>query len=158
EIFILYASPTCFLILGMRTIITDFAPYLLKLVESLRRRLHDPQFLAGHRVREEDFTRERQLTFPIIMLFVLQKTVKSIKRHLDQLLDDLAGGQLFVPVTAGAVTHARAKLKESAFIELNRDCVLPTFYHSERPVRRWHDHRLVGVDSSLIRLPDSEQL
>ena len=70
------------------------------------------------------FTRQRQLTFPLLMLFVLQQTVKSIQRHLHEFLDELAQGQLFEPVTSGAVTHARAKLKESAFSELNRDCVL----------------------------------
>ena len=142
----------------MQTPITNFPNFLIILVENLRRRLHDPVFLARHRVRPEDFTRQRQLTFPVMMLFVLQKTIKSIKRHLDEFLDELAGGQIFTPVTAGAVTHARAKLKETAFIELNRDCVLPTFYSSERSVRRWHDRRLVGIDSSLVRLPNSEEL
>lgn len=142
----------------MQTPIIRFPSFLIILVENLRRRLHDPVFLARHRVRPEDFTRQRQLTFPVMMLFVLQKTIKSIKRHLDEFLDELAGGQIFTPVTAGAVTHARAKLKETAFIELNRDCVLPTFYSSERSVRRWHDRRLVGIDSSLVRLPNSEEL
>ena len=142
----------------MQTIITDFPAYLIKLVEALRRKLRDPLFLARHRVRPQDFTRERQLTFPLLMLFVLQQTVKSIQRHLQSLLNELAAGEIFEPVTAGAVTHARAKLKETAFTELNCDCVLPTFYHSERPIRRWRGHRLMGVDSSLIRLPDSEEL
>jgi Transposase DDE domain len=142
----------------MQTSITIFPNFLIALIENLRRKLLDPVFLARHRVRPEDFTRQRQLTFPVMVLFVLQKTVKSIKRHLDEFLDELAGGQIFEPVTAGAVTHARAKLKETAFIELNRDCVLPTFYGSERPVRRWHQRRLIGIDSSLIRLPDSEEL
>lgn len=138
--------------------ITRFPIFLISLIESLRRKLLDPVFLDRHRVHPEDFTRQRQLTFPVMMLFVLQKTVKSIKRHLDEFLDELAGGQMFMPVTAGAVTHARAKLKETAFIELNRDCVLPSFYSSEHPVRHWHDRRLVGIDSSLIRLPNSEEL
>src|ERR1019366_7534631 len=101
---------------------------------------------------------QRQLTFPLLMLFLLQQTVKSIQRHLHEFLDELAQGQLFEPVTSGAVTHARAKLKESAFSELNRDCVLPALYHSEHPVRRWRGHRLVGFDSSLVRLPDSDEL
>jgi len=92
------------------------------------------------------------------MLFLLQQTVKSIQRHLHEFLDDLAQGQPFEPVTSGAVIHARAKLKESAFSELNRDCVLPALYHSEHPVRRWRGHRLVGFDSSLVRLPESEEL
>ena len=130
----------------------------LLLVEALRAKLRDPNFLARHRVRAQDFTRQRQLTFPLLMLFVLQQTVKSIQRHLHEFLDELAQGQLFEPVTSGAVTHARAKLKASAFSELNRDCVLPAIYSPEHPIRRWRGHRLVGIDSSLVRLPESESL
>jgi hypothetical protein len=140
----------------MRTILESVPVYLMELVETLRARLGDPSFIARHRVRPEDFTRERQLTFPRVMLFVLQKTVKSIQRHLHEFLDELAAGRLFEPVTAGAWTHARAKLKHTAFIELNQAVVLPTA--QAQPLQRWHGHRLFGHDSSLIRLPDSAEL
>lgn len=140
----------------MRTILASVPAYLLELIKTLRARLCDPSFVARHRVRVEDFTRQRQLTFPLVMLFVLQKTVKSIQRHLHEFLDELAAGQLFEPVTAGAWTHARAKLKHTAFIELNQEVVLPTA--QAQPLQRWHGHRLFGHDSSLIRLPDSAEL
>ncbi len=144
--------------MGMQTILHDIPHYLTTLVEALRAKLRDKDFLARHRVRPQDFTRQRQLTFPLLMLFVLQQTVKSIQRHLHEFLDELAQGEIFEPVTSGAVTHARAKLKEGAFIEMNRDCVLPTIYGPEHPIHRWRGHRLVGVDSSLVRLPDSQEL
>lgn len=154
----MYLGNICRINLGMRTIIAEFPQYLITLVETLRATLRDPDFLARHRVRPQDFTRQRQLTFPLLMLFVLQQTVKSIQRHLHEFLDQLAQGEIFEPVTSGAVTHARAKLKDTAFIELNQQCVLPAAYSPQRPVQRWHGHRLVGVDSSLVRLPDSEEL
>src|SRR5881628_1874951 len=138
----------------MQTILHTIPNYLTALIQALRTRLRDPNFLARHRVRTQDFSRQRQLTFPLLMLFLLQQTVKSIQRHLHEFLDDLAQGEIFEPVTSGAVTHARAKLKESAFIELNRDCVLHTVYGSEHPIQRWRQHRLLGVDSSLVRTPD----
>ena len=144
--------------MGMQNFLHSVPQYLLSLVEALRPKLHDPSFLARHRVRPEDFTRHRQLTFPVIMIFILQKTVKSIQRHLHEFLAGLAEEQIFVPPTSGAVTHCRAKLKESAFIELNRDCVLPIMYGSKHPILRWRGHRLIGFDSSLLRLPDSEEL
>jgi Transposase DDE domain len=140
----------------MRTLLPSIPGHLIKLIELLRTRLCDPQFVARHRVRPEDFTRHRQLTFPIVMLFILQKTIKSIQRHLHEFLDELAAGQSFKPVTASAWTHRRAKLKHSAFIELNEQVVLPLA--QEQPLRRWHGHRLFGHDSSLLRLPDSPPL
>lgn len=142
----------------MRRILIDVPAHLLTLVEALRAKLHDPIFLARHRVRPQDFTRHCQLTFPVIMIFILQKTVKSIQRHLHEFLEGLAEEEIFEPPTSGAVTHCRAKLKDSAFIELNRDCVLPIVYGSEHPIQRWRGHRLLGIDSSLLRLPDSEEL
>jgi hypothetical protein len=39
------------------------------------------------------------------MLFLLQKTVKSLQRHLHEFLDELSGGQLFEPLSPGALTH-----------------------------------------------------
>jgi hypothetical protein len=142
----------------MQTIIHDIPDYLTTLIEALRAKLRDPNFLARHRVRPQDFTRQRQLTFPLLMLFLLQQTLKSIQRHLHEFLDELAQGQIFEPLTSGAVTHARAKLKENAFTELNRACVLPTVYGPEHPIQRWRGHRLMGVDSSLVRLPESQEL
>lgn len=129
-------------------------------IESLRRRLCDGGFSVSHRVRPEDFTRERQLTFPLVMLFTLQKTVKSLQRHLHEFLDELADGELFAPVTASAWTHARAKLRHTAFIALNRECVLP-FVYGEAPasgLRRWRGHRLLGIDSSVVRLPNGPEM
>src|SRR6266508_5101146 len=142
----------------MRNILYDIPQYLINLVNALRAKLRDPNFLAHHRVRPQDFTRHCQLTFPVLMIFLLQKTLKSIQRHLHEFLDELAQESIFEPLTTGAVTHARAKLKDSAFIELNQDCVLPMAYGPEHPIQRWHGHRLFGIDSSLLRLPDSEEL
>jgi hypothetical protein len=144
----------------MRTTLESISPRLGELFELLRRTLCDADFIAGHRVRAQDFTRHRQLTFPVVMLFVLQKTIKSIQRHLHEFLDELAQGQLFEPVTPGAITHARAKLKHTAFIELNEVHVLQWVYAPEHAsgLRLWREHRLLGMDSSLVRLPNSEEL
>src|SRR5215510_11235939 len=111
--------------MGMRTILPSIPGYVVELIETMRRQFNDGQFIGRHRVRPEDFTRQRQLTFPIVMLLTLQKTVKSIQRHLHEFLEELAGEELFEPVTTGAWTHARAKLKHTAFIELNQRSLLP---------------------------------
>ena len=131
---------------------------LINLVQKLRDKLHDNQFVARHRMRPQDFTRDRQLTFPTVMIFVLQKTVKSIQRHLNELMNTLCEDGLFEPVTAGAWTHARAKLKHTAFIELNAEVVLPAVHQQNDQLKRWHGHRLFGHDSSLLRVPDSVEL
>jgi hypothetical protein len=144
----------------MHSIIEPVSGPLLQIFNHLRGKFCDTDFIARHRVRAQDFTRQRQLTFPIVMLFILQKTVKSIQRHLHEFLNELAHGELFEPLTAGAVTKARAKLKHSAFVELNEAMVVPWIYSDEsaRTLNHWHGHRLLGIDSSLLRLPNSPEL
>jgi Transposase DDE domain len=145
---------------GVRTIIETIPDGVVTFIEKLRAELCDAQFLDRHRVRRQDFTRDCQLTFPIVMLFILQKTAKSIQRHLHEFLNRLAGDELFEPVSAGAVTHARAKLKHTAFVELNNEVVVPAVYGEQplKQVQRWRGHRLLGVDGSVLRLPNHPEL
>lgn len=126
----------------------------LHLIEQLRQRLIAPDFCARHRRRATDFTRQRVLTFPVLMLLLLQKSLKSLQNHLQEFLGQLAGGADAASLSGGALTHARAKLRASAFAELNQT-VLATVYGAEHAalVQRWHGHRLLSVDSSLVRLP-----
>lgn len=133
---------------------------VITFIETLRRELCDPAFIKRHRLRAEDFTRERQLTFPIVMLFILQKTAKSIQRHLNEFLDALGGEVPGESVSTGAWTHARAKLKHTAFVELNAEIVVPAVYTSDRSkeVQRWRGHRLLGIDGSVLRLPNHREL
>jgi hypothetical protein len=131
----------------------------LSLIEQLRQRLIAPDFCARHRRRATDFTRQCVLTFPVLMLLLLQKSLKSLQNHLQEFLGQLAGGAQAPGLSGGALSHARAKLRASAFVELNQT-VLATVYGPEHAalVQRWHGHRLLSVDSSLLRLPTSTAL
>src|ERR1035437_1035804 len=135
--------------MGMRKITAPIGLHLVILIEALRQHLHDPAFRARHRIRPQAFTRNRSLTFPVVILLILQKTVKSVQRHLHEFLAQVASEN--ADVTPGGWTQARAKLKHTAFCELNRDCVLPAVYQSAQAPspRRWKGHRLLGIDSSL---------
>jgi len=130
--------------------------HLKQLVEDLRTRLDDGEFVARHRKSSHHFTRERLLPFAVVMIFILRKTVKSLQRHLHELLRCLSPE--LTGVTAGAWSQARAKLRHTAFIELNQKCVLPAAYASEREVRSWKGHRLVAIDGSAVRLPSSQEI
>jgi len=134
-------------------------PRALSLIKQLRHRLVAPDFCARHRRRATDFTRQCVLTFPVLMLLLLQKSLKSLQTHLHEFLSQLADDAHAVGLSSGALTHARAKLRASAFTELNQT-VLDAVYGSEHAalVQRWHGHRLLAVDSSLLRLPKSDAL
>ena len=143
----------------MRPVLANVSLASVTLVLALRARLADESFLARHRARPQDFTRRRKLPFLFLMLFILQKTAKSVQRHLHDFLERLADDAAAGGVTPGALTHARAKLKHTAFIELSRECVLPAIYGAAAPApKRWRGHRLLGMDSSIVRLPNNPEL
>lgn len=127
-----------------------------QLITSLRLKLADPDLAAAHRLSPKDFTRKRLLPFVKVVLLIAQKTLKSVQLHLNE------WGAYFdvpTPPSAGAFSHARKKLLPSAFWELN-SVVLQTVYDEPQHaslISRWHGHRLLAIDSTTIRLPDSPQ-
>jgi len=126
------------------------------MIQQMRERLIDPGLCGRHRRRAVDFSRQCRLTFPVLLLLLLRKSVKSLQARLHELFWEL-GGDLSSP-SASALTHARAKLCASVFIELNQQAVLPVVYGPDHGslLQRWRGHRLLSVDSSLMRLPTHE--
>lgn len=125
------------------------------LVEQIRALLEARSFCERHRRNQNCFTRKRKLTFPVIMLLLLQKTTRSAQRHLHSFFHELGN----VSVTGGAWTQARAKFRHTAFIELNQSVVLPAFAtEAAAHCRRWRGHRLLGVDGSQLWLPEHPEV
>lgn len=141
--------------MGMQNSSTSPFQRWLPLIAQIRARIFAVDFCARHRLRAADFTRERLLTFPVVMLFLLQKTSKSLQRHLHSFFHQLWPQPNQGSVTGGAWTQARAKLSHTAFIELNQEVLLPCFYAPAQAQhqRTWRGHRLLGCDGSLLRLP-----
>ena len=80
--------------------------------------LYSPDFVAAHRTHDKAFTRQRVLTFPVLISFLLC----AFKGSLQTLLDDLfatLGGTALRTVTKSAVSQARQKLGATAFEALN---------------------------------------
>lgn len=130
----------------------------LNLIDQVRARIIDPGLCCRHRRRAQDFSRECRLTFPVLVMLLLQKSLKSLQARLHEYVRQLAIGTKAESLSPGAITHARAKLSAEVFVELNRQAVLPIVYgeQSQELVQRWHGHRVLGVDSSVLRLPKNE--
>src|SRR4051794_21742721 len=90
------------------------------MIQEMRQRLVDPGLCGRHRRRTVDFCRQCRLTFPVLLLVLLRKSLKSLQMRLHEVFRELdAEGGAGSP-SAGALTHARAKLCASVFIELNQ--------------------------------------
>lgn len=128
-------------------------------IQSVRRRIFAEEFRKRHRNDDKAFTRERVLTFPVVMLLLLQKTTQSVQRHLHAFLHELWPHRE-LKASAGAWSQARAKFRHTAFIELNQEVLLRDFYAPEQAAyrRTWKGHRLLGADGSQLRLPSHPQI
>ncbi len=59
-------------------------------------------------------------------------------------------------VSKGAFSQARQKLKHEAFIELDKDQI--EYFYDSTESKTWHSYRLVAIDGSTARLPNSEKI
>lgn len=87
----------------------------------------------------------------------MSQLTRSIQRELDCFYRLVLHKDFEVRhITKGAFSQARAKLKHTAFIELD-DQVKKTFY-GEFPFKTWNSHRILAIDGSTITLPRSKEL
>jgi hypothetical protein len=95
-----------------------------------------------------------------MVMLLLQKSLKSLQARLHEAVGQLIKAVQGRGLSAGAITHARAKLGASTFVELNQQAVLPLVYKSDHQalVERWRGHRVLGIDSSVVRLPRNEEV
>lgn len=115
--------------------------------------------MERHRKLPKFFTRKRSLLFEIVMMLIIQKSLKSIQNHMNCFWDQLAQWVTSKdPVTTGAWTQARAKLSHKAFVELNQSTIVEPFYQSEQPKILWHDLRLLAIDGSTVTLPQAKEI
>ena len=99
------------------------------------------------------FTRTRKLSFPILVVLLLQKSMKS----LQLILNEFTSTFNWESVTNSAFTQARRNLSHTAFIELNQKAVIDVMY-SDDNIKLYKGMRVMGIDGSKIILPDSSDI
>jgi len=117
--------------------------------------LDDDSFKAGHRCKSNYFIRNRILTFCVLILLMLRKSMKSVQMVLNEFFDEI--GTDLITVSAGAFTRARSRMIHTAFIELNQKAVVETTYENDGYEKFW-GFRLPGLDGSKIILPNEHDI
>ena len=110
-------------------------------------------FKANHRNHPSFFSRKRKLTFPVVILLILQKSSKSIQL----LLNEFCKIAKIPLVTNSAFTQARSHLSHAAFIELNQEAIVNVCYSDDK-YKHYKGHRLCAVDGSKVILPNSKEI
>lgn len=109
------------------------------------------------RVQVADFTRERVLTWPVVILLMLRGQKVSLQTAVNKFFS--AMGKVWQVVTASAYRQARQKVRAEVFVHLNTvTCEeFYTRYGEDQEVALWHGHRVLGVDGSYLNLPDTAE-
>lgn len=124
-----------------------------QVLEKSQELINSETFKVQHRASEKYFTRLRKLCFSVLIILIIRKSVKSMQLILNELSEELDTE----PVTAAAFTKARAKLKHTAFIELNREAVVGVCY-GDGDFKRYKGFRVLGIDGSKLLLPDTQNV
>jgi hypothetical protein len=131
--------------------------FYIELFTCIKQLLKSDAFKKRHRISEKAFSRDRILTFPIVILFLLNLVKRALQDELDEFFKAIGGGKVAVRVvTKSAFSQARLKLKHHAFIEMNQAQVA-CFYQQGAP-KRWHGYRLLAIDGSMSDLPNSDAI
>jgi DDE family transposase len=123
----------------------------------VKRELRSAAVRERFRVQVTDFTRERVLTWPVVLILMLRGQKVSLQTAVNKFFS--AVGEVWRVVTASAYRQARQKVQSEVFVHLNTvTCEeFYTRYEADNEVVRWHEHRLLGVDGSYLNLPDTEE-
>ena len=104
------------------------------------------------RMNTKSFIRERVLTFPILLIFLMNMAKKSLQVSLKCFFC-----MLDLPsVTKQAFSKARKNLSPKAFILLNKK--LLEEYYTDNEISTWKGFRLIAVDGSDLQLPQKEAI
>ncbi len=113
------------------------------------------EFKNMHKLGLKSFTRDRKLSFNLLIILILQKSVKSVQNSINEFFDKLCSG--ITPATTSAFTQARRNLCHSAFISLNKEGIVTPFYE-DGCFKKWRGYRLLAVDGSKLVLPPSNEI
>ena len=125
-------------------------------VEITRKLLFDNSFVKKHKRKEEDFTRVRKLTFQTIFTIILRKSLKSTQLVLNEITAFLPNS--IMSISNAAYSKGRKKILHTAFIELNETAIIKTIYSNKNFHKRYKGYRVLAVDGSKVRLPDTKEI
>lgn len=122
-----------------------------QVVTKIQSTIVNTQFISQHRYSPKAFTRSRKLPFGTVVSTILQLAKRSLQIECNL----LGEREMTDPASKQAFSKARYKVRYTAFQALN-DQFLEDVYKNNR-LGLWRGYRLLGVDASTIRLPESEE-
>lgn len=108
------------------------------------------EFMETARLDPKHFTRQRTLTLPTVVSFLLSGVQGAVQSELDQFFANLGNrADSLRKVTAQAFSQARYTISALVFGEVNEKLI--SLVEEQVPLPRWNGLRLVAGDASAVR-------
>ena len=126
-----------------------------KLVVFIKGIIHSEDFITQNRQNPSDFTRQRKLSFSILILFLINLIKGSYQDELDHFFKAVFKCDVAKRfVSKAALAKARMKLKYQAFIDLNSSLI--NYFYQNFQTLTWNGLNLLAIDGTTIQLPRIE--
>jgi len=127
-----------------------------KILQYIREKILSAEFKIRNKVSKQDFTRDRKLNFSKMIILMSRKSVKSIQNILNEAETYLSNmlEEDLITISKSAYSQAREKINYEAFIELCND--IKEQFYKEYDYEKYKGFRLLGVDGSMIIIPNNE--
>ena len=123
-----------------------------QLVKEIKQALYSETFAKAYRLSSQAFTRNRILTFPMVVLFLMNFLKGSLQDEIDQFFQAIL--KLDVArrvVTRSAICQARQKLSHKVFIGLLD--IVCRLLNRRNDLKTFRGLRVLAVDGSTLVLP-----
>lgn len=125
-----------------------------KLLDYLILIAHDQQTLEAARIKENSFTRKREMSFPEALSFLLDMRKTTLQTRLNLFFDSVKGG---TPISQQAFSKLRMNFNHSPFEIMLRGLVKQE-YSGSYELPRWNNLHVLAVDGSYLQLPMAPDL
>jgi hypothetical protein len=125
------------------------------IIKRIKRKIFSNSFMENCRKSDRDFTRKRKMPFPSLILFMINLVKQTLQKELTHFISLVSSGKI-KNITKSAFSQSRLKFKPEAFIELS-DVIINDIYNKYK-IKKWNKFLLIGVDGSVLSLPESKEL
>lgn len=125
-----------------------------KIIKRVYDIINSQEYLERSRMKPTDFIRIRKMTFPMMIIFILSSTKKSLQSALFAFTSRMKfeGGTY----TKQAFSKARKKINPSALLALFKETVL--LFYKDGEFKRYKGYRVTAIDGTKYNLPNSEEM
>ena len=124
-----------------------------QILKRLHEQVRDVSFFVRHRRNPRAFTRLRKLSFVIVVAMIIKMIRQSLQIECNLLADRL---DMDEPVSKQAFSKARYQISYTGFQALNHTLLTELYTDNNEGI--WKGYRILGLDGSTIRLPESKEL